>query len=134
MPDQACLRGFVVVGSNLQQSICARLFGLLGKPNSIVGVVAPRTCDNRNPPSYMLNGEPYRLHMLLISECGCLAGCACHDDRIRTILNLVVDQFAKQLPVDRLIRTHRSNDRNASTGKDGLFFHLLQTTFLSSNY
>src|SRR5699024_9169412 len=110
--DQAGLGGRVVVGGDVQQRVSARLFGLLGQPDGIGGVVAARGGDDRYPAGGALHGVGDAVHMFLVGHGGAFTGGAADDDGVGTVFDLVVDQAAQLLKVDRFVRIHRGHNRH----------------------
>ena len=68
MPDQACLGGFVIIGSNDEQTINSCFFRFVGEVNGICRIIAARAGNHRNTVCRVVDRKLNRPGVLLMCE------------------------------------------------------------------
>ena len=97
VPDQALLRGLVVIGRDQQQRVRPQVLGLLDGLHGKGGVVAARARDDGHAPAHALDGPADDHGLLRDVHGGGFARRAADDERVRAPGELIVHQLVQSL-------------------------------------
>ena len=104
--DQPGLGGFVVVGGHQQQGVGAVGLRLLRQLDGIGGVVGAGAGHNRHAAGHAAHGVADALGVLVVRQGRGLAGGAADDDGVGMVGDLVVQDAAQLVIVDRAVGQH----------------------------
>ena len=96
VPEDAVLRGFVVVGRQQQRAVGAHLARSGGQPNRLGGRVRAGARDHRDALSRLLDRELDHIVVFGVSKRGGFSGRAARNQPVDPALNLPLDQIAQR--------------------------------------
>ena len=122
MCDQTFLGCFIIIRRYQQQTICAVFFRFLRQIDRGLSTIRTSTCDHRDSSSYFLNRKTDGFQMLLMSQRGRLTSSSTDDDRICSILDLIIQKFFQLRIIHLAICFHRCYNCYSCTCKNRHIF------------
>ena len=103
----------VVVRGNQENAVGAVLLRLAGQLDRRLGAVGTGAGNHRNPAVHLLRRIADHRAVLLLGERRRLAACPGDDNTVCTAGNLLFQQLAELIKVDRSVLPERGDNRNA---------------------
>ncbi|MPM37530.1 hypothetical protein SDC9_84148 [bioreactor metagenome] len=117
MLDETKLRGFVVVGRNVEQRVRAGILGVLGEIEGGGSVVAARAGHHLAAVVYVFHAEFHGGDMFPDAQGGCLPGGAADTDGVHSAGELLVDQLTEYIKINSPVFIKGGHNGRTGTGK-----------------
>ena len=128
--NETSLGGFVVVGGNDEERICADFAGALAKSDGVFRIVASCACDDGNSARNAFNGKFDRGDLFVVRQGGSFARGAANDECVDACVQLVVDDMSKCFVINFTI-TEGGDERGSRAGEDRSFHKI---SFLAEDW
>ena len=117
MGQQTTLRTFIIVRRHDQHRIRANFLCILGELHCISGLIRARTSDDRDTSLDLIDSELDRCTMLFVRHRSRLTSRPRDDNRIRSLLDLILNDTAQLREIHAILGI-RCDNGNTSTSEN----------------